>query len=117
MLQYMKETRIDNPNILVKDKRILELNDIVTEVKESEEWKAVTMNFMELCMTRGMEQGMEKGEYYKLLSLIRKKHSKGCSAAVIADALEEPEEYIIKILDLLNTYPEWTNDQIIEQLK
>lgn len=76
MLQYMKETRIDNPNILVKDKRILELNDIVTEVKESEEWKAVTMNFMELCMTRGMEQGMEKGEYYKLLSLIRKNTAK-----------------------------------------
>lgn len=38
MLQYMKETRIDNPEILVKDTRILELNDIVTEVRESEEY-------------------------------------------------------------------------------
>ena len=40
MLQYMKETRIDNPNILVKDSRILELDDIVQEVKASEEWEA-----------------------------------------------------------------------------
>lgn len=37
----MKDTRIDNPNILVKDLRILELDDIVQEVKASEEWEAV----------------------------------------------------------------------------
>ena len=37
LLQYMKETRLDNPEILVKDKRIIELDEIVTEVKESEE--------------------------------------------------------------------------------
>lgn len=37
MLQYRKETRIDNPEIPVKDPRILELDHIVTEVKESEE--------------------------------------------------------------------------------
>lgn len=37
LVQYMKETRIDNPNILVKDSRILELDDIVQEVKASEQ--------------------------------------------------------------------------------
>lgn len=37
MLQYRKETRIDNPEIPVKYPRILELDHIVTEVKESEE--------------------------------------------------------------------------------
>lgn len=31
MLQYMKETRIDNPEIIVKDSQILELDEIVTE--------------------------------------------------------------------------------------
>lgn len=41
MLQYMKKTRMDNPEIQVKDPRILELNEIVTEVKSSEEWEAV----------------------------------------------------------------------------
>ena len=48
MLQYMKECRIDNPNILVKDSRIRELDDIVTEVKSSEEWEAVKMNILEI---------------------------------------------------------------------
>ena len=72
LLQYMKETRIDNPNITVQDSRILELNEIVTEVKESEEWEAVTMNFMEFCMEhgvkQGMAQGMAQGELLKLLT-------------------------------------------------
>lgn len=125
MLQYMKETHLDNPNILVKDQRIIELDSIVTEVKESEEWEAVTMNFMEFCMTRGREegmaqgmaQGMEKGEFFKLLSMIRKKHDKGYSADVIADALEESEAYISEILELLENHPDWTDDQIMESMK
>lgn len=61
LLQYMKDTRIDNPNIIVKDSRILELNDIVEEVKESEEWEAVQMNFMEVCIEKGREEGMIQG--------------------------------------------------------
>lgn len=41
LLQYMKETDINNPNILVHDPRIIRLDEIVTEVKQSEEWEAV----------------------------------------------------------------------------
>jgi len=109
LLQYMKETRIDNPNILVKDSRILELDNIVTEVKESEEWEAVQMNFMEICI--------EKGEQLKLVSQIRKKYNRGCSAAAIADALEEPEEQILPILELLQAHSDWSDKQILKQLK
>ena len=57
LLQYMKETTLENPEILVKDPRILELDHIVTEVKESEEWEAVQMNFMEICMEKGKMAG------------------------------------------------------------
>lgn len=32
---------MNNPEIQVKDPRILELNEIVTEVKSSEEWEVV----------------------------------------------------------------------------
>lgn len=39
LLQYMKETRIDNPEIQVKDERIVKLDRIVNEVKQSEEWE------------------------------------------------------------------------------
>lgn len=108
LLQYMKETRLTNPNILVQDPRILELDHIVTEVKESEEWEAVHMNFMEICV--------EKGEQLKLISQIRKKYDKGCSSASIADALEEPEEHILRILELLKGHPDWTDMQILSQL-
>ena len=34
LLQYRKETALENPNILVCDKKIPELNDIVKQVKE-----------------------------------------------------------------------------------
>lgn len=61
MLQYMKETRIDNPEITVKDARILELDEIVNEVKESEEWEAVKMNILEIGIEHGKKQGLEQG--------------------------------------------------------
>lgn len=61
LLQYMKETRIDNPNILVKDSRILELDNIVQEVKASEEWEAVKMSILEIGIERGTAIGIEKG--------------------------------------------------------
>ena len=61
LLQYMKETNIENPEILVKDERILELDTIVTEVKESEEWEAVRMNILEIGIAKGREEGKEEG--------------------------------------------------------
>ena len=91
LLQYMKETRIDNPNILVKDARILELDHIVQEVKSSEEWEGVRMNILEI----GIEQGMNK----KLTEIVRKMLNKGLVKEEIADMLEESVESIQKIVD------------------
>lgn len=39
LLQYMKETRLDNPKILVQDSRMEKLAEIVEEVKQSERMK------------------------------------------------------------------------------
>lgn len=61
LLQYMKETKLSNPNILVKDQRLLELDKIVTEVKQSEEWEVVQMNILEVGLKRGEELGIERG--------------------------------------------------------
>lgn len=61
LLQYMKNTDIDNPEILVKDKRILELDEIVAEVKESEEWEGIEMNILEIGIEEGERRGREKG--------------------------------------------------------
>lgn len=53
LLQYMKNTTINNPEILVKDKRLLNLDRIVQEVMESEEWEDAKMDILEI----GIEQG------------------------------------------------------------
>ena len=79
----------------VKDKRIVELNDIVEEVKDSEEWEAVKMNILEIGIEKGMQQGAEK----KMLELVEKKLKKGQTISQIADALEESEEKIQEIAD------------------
>ena len=62
LLQYMRHTTLDNENITVKDKRILDLDRIVGEVKQSEEWEAVEMNIFELGVARGEELGEKRGE-------------------------------------------------------
>ena len=89
MLQYMKETRIDNPEVTVKDARILELDEIVNEVKESEEWEAVKMNILEIGIEHGKKQGVAEGARQKLEEQVRKKLNKGIDVDEIADMLEE----------------------------
>lgn len=59
LLQYMKNTTLDNSDIIVQDERILDLDRIVTEVKQSEEWEAVEMNILEIGIQQGIEQGVK----------------------------------------------------------
>lgn len=61
LLQYMKDTTLENPGITVRDKRILDLDRVVKEVKQSEEWEAVKVNILEIGLAQGIEQGMEQG--------------------------------------------------------
>lgn len=70
LLQYMKETTLDNPNMIVQDDRIMDLDRIIQDVKQSEEWEAVKMNILEI----GIEQGMQKGEdrLAQLLQFLKK---------------------------------------------
>ncbi len=53
LLQYMKYTTLDNEHITARDDRILDLDRIVREVKESEEWEDVEMNILEIGIERG----------------------------------------------------------------
>lgn len=61
LLQYMKYTTLDNEDVMKKDDRILDLDKIVREVKQSEEWEAVEMNIFEIGVERGKELGIEQG--------------------------------------------------------
>lgn len=62
LLQYMKNTTLDNEEIVVKDERLVELDRIVNEVKQSEEWEAVRMNILEIGIEQGREIGIEQGK-------------------------------------------------------
>ena len=75
LLRYMNESTLENPEILIIDQRLAELDKIVTEVKESEEWEAVQMTIMEIAMEKGLKQGIEQGiEQEKFrLNLLNKK--------------------------------------------
>lgn len=66
LLQYMKKSELDNPEILVRDERIMNLNRIVEEVKASEEWEDVRMSIYSV----GVEDGIEQGEYQAMLEMI-----------------------------------------------
>lgn len=46
----------------IKDPRILKIDKIVNEVKESEEWEAVNMNIFEIGVNYGEERGEARGE-------------------------------------------------------
>lgn len=96
----MRKTDINNPDIEVKDKRLLELDNIVSEVKESEEWEAVKMDILDVGVLRGINQG----EFKKLIMLISRKKAKSISAADIADFLEEDPDLVQRIYDALDQY-------------
>lgn len=61
LLQYMRHTTLKNSDITLMDERILHLDKIVEEVKQSEEWEVVKMGILEIGLEKGMEQGLQQG--------------------------------------------------------
>lgn len=117
----MKKTTLDNPEIQVQDERIVELDKIVTEIRESEEWEEVKMNILELGMTKGVElgiqQGIQKGEDKKLIELVCKKLEKNYSIEEIADILDEDIISIQNIVQVAKKYaPEYDTAKILKEL-
>ena len=100
LLQYMKNTNINNPEILVKDKRILEIDEIVTEVKESEEWEGIEMNILEIGIQEGERRGIQQGiqavvEVCKSLGVTKEETIKKIAEKFSIEDLEA-EKYIEK---------------------
>ena len=97
LLQYMKRTTLDNPEILVKDERIVELDKIVREVKESEEWEAVRMSILSIGMEKGMEKGMERG--IEVAKKALRLSAQGMAPEEIARRLDIPLEKVKQIIE------------------
>ena len=95
LLQYMKNTTLENPAITVQDERIIDLDRIVGEVKQSEEWEAVKMNILEIGIEQGREEGRQEGEerLARLMQLLMDANRSEDLSKVVTDRLYREQLY------------------------
>jgi len=109
LLQYMKDAAFLEGKELEIDKRILGLDKLVAEVKESVEWEDKYMTIMEkgkkIGEEIGKEIGKEIGSEERLISLVLAKYKKGLLIATIAEHLEATEEEVMAIVHTIKQYP------------
>lgn len=111
LLQYMKQTSLDNPEIIVKDERIVKLDAIVSEVKQSEEWEAVRMSILSI----GIEQGIEKGIAQGIEKGIEQGIEKGIKKGIKKGRVESRTQDILIILSQFGTVPENLRERILRE--
>ena len=64
-----------------------------------------------------LKQGLEQGTELKLINLVLKKMRKSCTVPQIAEALEEPEEKIGRIVEIAQKYaPEYDERKILDEM-
>lgn len=119
LLQYMQDTTLTNPNVIVQNERIKTLDAIVNEVKESEEWEDVRMSIYSIAYEQGERQGEKRGEErgkeLEKIQLICKKLRKNKPFAMIAEEMEEELELIMQICEAaLPLAPEYDADKVLE---
>lgn len=81
----------------MKDERIVELDKIVQEVKESEEWEAVRMSILSIGMEKGMEKGMDRG--IEVAKKVFRLSAQGMAPEEIARRLDIPVEKVKQIIE------------------
>ena len=105
LLQYMKNTTLDDPNNFVTDERIQSLHRIVEEVKQSEEWEAVKMGILEIGLERGMETGIEVGRKEAIVKTIE-----------ILKDMDLPDEEIKKKISMKYEMTQTDVESIMKQI-
>ena len=104
------------------DERLKHLHKKIHQIKMSEEIGVSYMKMEErdrLIRDEGLRRGRAEGRAEgkaELISIIRKKASRGMAAADIADWLETERGEVERILELMGTYPDWTDLQVAEEL-
>lgn len=89
LLQYMKHTTLGNPDVTVKDHRIIRLDEIVSEVKQSEEWEEARVSIYKIGLENGREEGRQEGSLQMLFQLVKKERLSQSEAAEEAGLTEE----------------------------
>lgn len=104
------------------DERLKHLHKKIHQIKMSEEIGVSYMKMEErdrLIRDEGLRRGRAEGRAEgkaELISIIRKKASRGMAAADVADWLETERGEVERILELMRTYPDWTDLQVAEEL-
>lgn len=62
------------------------------------------------------EDGKIEGKYLMLIGVVRKKAQKGMKSGQIAEWLEEGEDIINKIMTLISSHPEFSDEELVEKL-
>ena len=127
LLQYMKKTTLENPEVVIRDERMTKLDSLVNEIKESEEWEAVSMSIYSVALEagladgrkEGLKEGLKEGRKEGLalgrIGLICKKLQKGKSIETIADELEENVDAIYPIFEFAKNFaPEYDPDKVLD---
>lgn len=124
LLRYMEHSSAENAD--TQDLR--ELHEMVTEVKCDRKVGMTYMKAYELeqrllrqgekiGLERGEKIGLERGEEKKLLSQVIAKVNKGMGVSEIADALEEDEATISRLVQIVGRYaPEYDPEKILEEV-
>ncbi len=74
-------------------------------------------NLSDLVEERGIEKGIDWGAELKLVQQVVKKLKKSYTMAQIAEALEESEEKISRIIEIAKKYaPEYDERKILDEL-
>ena len=116
LLRYMEHSSAENADTL----ELRELHEMVTEVKCDRKVGLTYMKayeFEQRLLRQGEKMGLEKGEEKKLLSQVIAKVKKGMDVPEIADALEEDEQTISRLVQIVNRYaPEYNPEKILEEV-
>lgn len=100
------------------DKRLKHLHKKIHQIKMSEEIGVSYMKMEErdrLMREEGLRKGRAEGDA-RLVSIIRKKASRGMEASEIAGWLEMESREVERTLELININPDWTDLQVAEEL-
>jgi len=85
-------------------------------MESSEKVGEAAMTGAEMLLKRGMEKGMEKGEYLKAIETIIKGSKKGVSMELLAELTGLKKHAIKKIIKLAESHPKITRYDIYDLL-
>ncbi len=117
LLHYIEHTTEEVSNSC-KSGKIRELQSRIARIKSSEEIGVKYMQEWEekIIETRrareeGLAEGRAEGREYHLFTQVRRKIARGCSAAEIAEMLEEDPAHVQKMYDFLVTKMDGTEEE------